>query len=645
MTSRNESEFVALRTTGNWIRDLLRFLPLKSQMHVSGNVFDLFPFPLGEQSAGTGQQWSLVPLAQYLAKVLALRGYRHILRFDRVHGLGRVDGGPAELSATQELLQRKFSLDMQALSGSAEPDVMLARLGDIVESLSTNRSDAGHVALVIDLASRVPRNLESLQPAEHSFFVRTLKASLGAVEYPSESVSGVPHFNSVLWLCNQHNDLPSWLQLDNPRVRRVAISLPDQAIRRSVADILLNMWTTAEVRRKMQSDDVDRFVDALANATEGLTLRDLVAIARLSRAEGLSPQRVDDAIRYYKVGVPEDRWQEIPKARIDTAVEELSAAVIGQPQAIRKAVDVVIRARLGLSGAHASRSSNKPRGVLFFAGPTGVGKTELAKGLTKLVFGDAHAYTRFDMSEFSLEHSDQRLLGAPPGYVGYDVGGELTNAMRERPFSLVLFDEIEKAHPRILDKFLQLLDEGFITSGQGERVYFSQALVVFTSNLGIVRNGEQVVRPDSHQTFADVEAEVKRGIVSHFTDLLGRPELLNRIGENIVVFDFIRPAAATHIFDKLLANVIGRAAEVNQTALSIEATVAASLREACTKDLSFGGRGIGNEIEELFINPLGRALWAAEVPSGSRVSVTGRSMKEGVPSLTIHVSARRNAHS
>jgi len=570
--------------------------------------------------------------------VLALRGYQHILRFDRVHGLDIADGSPAEASATRDLLNRVYSLKMPALTGPAEPDVMLARLGDVVESLAAHQSDAGHVALAIDLASRVPRNLDSLQPAEHAFFVRALKASLGAVEYPSKVAMAVPHFNSVLWLCNQHNDLPSWLHLDNPRVRRISIGLPDQPLRRAVAEILLRVWTTADARSGMSSENVADFVDTLANATEGLTLRDLVAIARLSRAEGLPAERVEDAIRYYKVGVPEDRWQRIPKHRIDTAVEELSNAVIGQPQAIRKAVDVVIRAKMGLSGAHGSRTSSKPRGVLFFAGPTGVGKTELAKGLTKLVFGDAHAYTRFDMSEFSLEHSDQRLLGAPPGYVGYDAGGELTNAMRERPFSLVLFDEIEKAHPRILDKFLQLLDEGFITSGQGERVYFSEALVVFTSNLGIVRKGEQVVKPDTHPTFADVEAEVKLGIVSHFTNDLGRPELLNRIGENIVVFDFIRPAAATRIFDKLLANVIDRAAQVNRTTLSIEPAVADTLRAACIRDLSFGGRGIGNEIEELFINPLGRALWEAEVPTGARVAVIGHSIQDGVPLLSINVT-------
>ena len=133
----------------------------------------------------------------------------------------------------------------------------------------------------------------------------------------------------------------------------------------------------------------------------------------------------------------------------------------------------------------AVHEGGRPRGVAFLAGPTGVGKTELAKSVTQLLFGDESAYIRFDMSEFSAEHSDQRLIGAPPGYVGYDAGGELTNAVREKPFSVVLFDEIEKAHPRILDKFLQILDDGVLTSGRGDRVYFSESIIIFTSNLGI----------------------------------------------------------------------------------------------------------------------------------------------------------------
>jgi ATP-dependent Clp protease ATP-binding subunit ClpA len=168
---------------------------------------------------------------------------------------------------------------------------------------------------------------------------------------------------------------------------------------------------------------------------------------------------------------------------------------------------ILRRCFYNLSGAQFSRYSNRPKGVLFFAGPTGVGKTELAKTITEFIFGSEHNYIRFDMSEFSQEHADQRLVGAPPGYVGYEVGGELTNAIRQRPFSVVLFDEIEKAHPKILDIFLQILDDGRLTSGRGETAYFSESLIIFTSNLGIYEitpTGEKIQRVTPDMPYSEI---------------------------------------------------------------------------------------------------------------------------------------------
>jgi ATP-dependent Clp protease ATP-binding subunit ClpA len=171
-----------------------------------------------------------------------------------------------------------------------------------------------------------------------------------------------------------------------------------------------------------------------------------------------------------------------------------------------------------------------PKGALFFVGPTGVGKTELAKSLASFLFGDEDACMRFDMSEFNHEHSDQRLVGAPPGYVGYEEGGQLTNAVKKRPFSLLLFDEIEKAHPRILDKFLQILEDGRLTDGKGETVNFSDTFIVFTSNIGAseIKPSEQALE------------QFKSHVTKHFVQELKRPELLGRIGEaNIVPFNFM----------------------------------------------------------------------------------------------------------
>src|SRR5258707_9649417 len=255
-------------------------------------------------------------------------------------------------------------------------------------------------------------------------------------------------------------------------------------------------------------------------------------------------------------------------------------------------LDIVKRA---VTGIGQSPRGGRPRGVAFLAGPTGVGKTELAKTITSLLFGDDSAYIRFDMSEFSAEHSDQRLIGAPPGYIGYDVGGELTNAIREKPFSVVLFDEIEKAHPRVLDKFLQILDDGVLTSGRGDRVYFSEALIVFTSNLGIYRaesDGSRVVNVSSDDAFPEVQTKVRAEIERYFKMVLNRPEILNRIGDNIVVFDFIRPVIADQIFSGMVDDALADISDGQGITIKIDQSSGERLRTMCLSDLSNGGRGI-----------------------------------------------------
>jgi ATP-dependent Clp protease ATP-binding subunit ClpA len=263
-------------------------------------------------------------------------------------------------------------------------------------------------------------------------------------------------------------------------------------------------------------------------------------------------------------------------------------------------------------------------GVAFLAGPTGVGKTELAKTITSLLFNDESAYIRFDMSEFSAEHADQRLIGAPPGYLGYDAGGELTNAIREKPFSVVLFDEVEKAHPRILDKFLQILDDGVLTSGRGERVYFTEALILFTSNLGIYRldaQGERVLNVNSDEDYPAVQTKVRAEIERHFKQVINRPELLNRMGENIIVFDFIRPPVALEIFDAMVGHTLKDLAAQDMQ-IDFADPARAALRKLCLADLSNGGRGIRNQVEAHLVNPLARALFDNGVRPGARVAIT-----------------------
>ena len=241
--------------------------------------------------------------------------------------------------------------------------------------------------------------------------------------------------------------------------------------------------------------------------------------------------------------------------------------------------------------------------MLFFVGPTGVGKTELAKSIAEFLFGDEEACLRFDMSEFNHEHADQRLVGAPPGYVGYEAGGQLTNAVKQRPFSLLLFDEIEKAHPRILDKFLQILEDGRLTDGKGETVMFSDTVIVFTSNIGAaeVSHESQSVRDDFIQK-----------VRQHFVRELKRPELLGRIGEaNIIPFNFMRDEdflidiarAKLEPLRKGLKDKWG----VSDLRLVKEAGILALLVNDV--DRGAGGRGVPNAITNKLIDPLADFLF------------------------------------
>jgi ATP-dependent Clp protease ATP-binding subunit ClpA len=443
----------------------------------------------------------------------------------------------------------------------------------------------------------------------------------------------------MVWLVNRPQDLPSWFALDSERAASLTVAKPDFEARQEAARQLAPLFEGYE-----QADEAARglFVKAFAEGTEGMTLLGLADITELAGRQKLGLADIDDAVRCYKVGALENPWKkDYLRERIRKADAFIEDRVKGQRQAVVKTLDLLKRSAMGMTGAHARAGSGRPRGVLFFAGPTGVGKTELAKTLTQLVFGDERAYIRFDMSEFAEEHTGARLLGAPPGYIGFDAGGELTNAVREKPFSVVLFDEIEKAHPRILDKFLQILEDGRLTDGRGDTAYFSEAILVFTSNLGIYvedAQGQRVQNVKPGDPYEVVESKVREAIGDYFKYRLSRPEILNRIGDNIVVFNFITPEVAGRILDGMLKNVARRLFDEFKLRLAMAPEVRADLLARCVRDLSNGGRGIGNQLESAFINPLSRALFEHDLEGRERVTVTGITEDEKVVSLLLQLA-------
>ncbi len=588
-----------------WLRDTLRFLPLKSQFVLSGNVRDLQACEVAPGLV-TAQ-----PLVSTLADNLREAGYAQLVVWNPVTGFTVPDSREAPGEPPDETLRR---LGLTPADGAAPGgmDALTACLERLVALAGPP------VALIIDFASRLAVRSETLSAAEHALFTRALVLAHSAAARPAGE-SRRPFFNTVIWIVDKEGDLPDWLLIENPRIRHVPVSKPDSAARRALAGALLRGVPGA---REAAPEALAEAESAFVDGSEGLLLADMNAIATLARVEEVPITNIADAVRRYKVGVTEDPWLRIDRDKIRNADAFIRRRVKGQTHAVTHMLDLVKRA---MTGVGTQRKGNRPRGVAFLAGPTGVGKTELAKTVTSLLFGDESAYIRFDMSEFSAEHADQRLIGAPPGYVGYDVGGELTNAIRERPFSVVLFDEIEKAHPRILDKFLQILDDGVLTSGRGDRVYFSEALIVFTSNLGIYRqdeSGQRVANVHPGDSFEDIQQNVLGEIQRHFKLVLNRPEILNRIGENIIVFDFIRKDVATEIFEQMVNSILADIAALGITVELAEASKAA-LQQRCIGDLSNGGRGIRNQLEAHLLNPLARGLFDQDAQPGDRYLISG----------------------
>ncbi|AHG20051.1 ATPase [Chania multitudinisentens RB-25] len=585
-----------------WMRDLLRFLPLKSQFVFSGNVRDLQACEISPNIV------TPVAFNQSLHNALREAGYQHVVMFNLLNGFIPMVPPGEDPAPTQKLLSQ---LGLNIVEGRANGGIDL--LSTTLERLIELPGEP--VALIVDFASCLINHRDNLSPVEHSLFTRALVLSHQARARPYGEQRRA-FFNTVLWVVDKEGDLPDWFLINNPLIRHIPVAKPDRIARHALAPALLRSLPGQSVETAVQERAAQEFVDE----TEGLLLLDMNAIARLARIEGVAQEQISDAVRRYKVGITEDPWLKIEKEKIRQAASTIQKRVKGQTHAITHMLDIIKRAVTGVGGG---KQGGRPRGVIFLAGPTGVGKTELAKTVTELLFGDESAYIRFDMSEFSAEHADQRLIGAPPGYIGYNLGGELTNAIREKPFSVVLFDEIEKAHPRLMDKFLQIIDDGVLTSGRGDRVYFSEALIIFTSNLGIYRldsHGERVANVRPEEPFATVQKNVKAEIERHFKLVLNRPELLNRIGENIIVFDFIRPDVAEQIFSQMTENTLaglgrlGLTVTIGQAALEL-------LRKICLADLSNGGRGIRNHLEAHLVNPLSRALFDVDAQPGDRYHI------------------------
>jgi len=638
-----EKLFAMLPISARWIQEFEKHLYRRQHIILYSNIHDQFLWQ------GTYQD-----MACFLNAYFLNSGFDLIVRYDPVDGLTFPQSEMRQLF--DELVrQRQTEQQQERLGQSTTPvappvDPMQppsrANPGAVVQRLTSSHLSPevafGHlraaisqaknsVVAIADLTDMLTADPERYLADERHLLMLLKKCTLEGAVIREGNLIG--YRNTLILLASDLRRVPAWFYTNNPFVALVQVSRPNQEER---LQFILRFGQQGfyggnriNVQRlaPQQPSDLELAAEEFAALTEGFQTMDLEAIRHTSWRERipLSPKAVFRLIDFYKFGQRDEPFEQISADKIAHARQELSQSVIGQPRAVEAVTTLLTSAKVGISLNNVSGRNNKPKGIFFFVGPTGVGKTELAKTLTRLIFGDEQAFARYDMSEYKEEHAAEKLAGAPPGFVGYEEGGQLTNRILERPYSILLFDEIEKAHPKVLDKFLQILEDGRLTDGKGQTVYFNQTVIIFTSNIGasdlsdpqtgaIIRTGimTEVQRQGVGAfSYAQVEAHFRSEVHWHFTSRIGRAELLNRLGDSIVVFDLLRPEFIWQIGEKFLKQLAESAWDKYRFLLLFETSVlevlSVNMQEA--DNLLFGGRRIKTLLETLVERPLNRWIF------------------------------------
>ncbi|MBD2773074.1 AAA family ATPase [Iningainema tapete] len=628
--------------SARWIQEFEKHLYRRQHLILYSNIHDQFLWQGTYQGMG-----------EFLNAYFLKQGFDLIVRYDPVDGFTFAQSEMRQLFdelARQRSSQQQVSLGQSSTPATPAADPMQppsrANPGAVVQRITSNylspemafshlraviSTTTTSVVAIVDLGDMLTADPERYLLDERHLLMLLKKCTLEGAVIREGHLTG--YRNTLILLASDLRRVPAWFYTNNPFVALVQVSRPNKEerlqfiLRFGQQGFYGGNQINAQRPSLQQPSDLEVAAEEFAALTEGFQTMDLEAIRHTSWRERipLSPKTVLRLIDFYKFGQRDEPFEKISADKIAYAQEELSQSVIGQPRAVEAVTTLLTSAKVGISLNHVSGRNSKPKGIFFFVGPTGVGKTELAKSLTRLIFGDEQAFARFDMSEYKEEHAAEKLAGSPPGFVGYEEGGILTNRVLERPYSILLFDEIEKAHPKVLDKFLQILEDGRLTDSKGQTAYFNQTVIIFTSNIGasdltdpqtgaVIRNGimtEVQQQGVNSFTYAQVEAHFRSEVHWHFTSRIGRAELLNRLGDSIVVFDLLRPEFVWKIGEKFIKQLAESAWDKYRLILLFHTSIleVLSVYMQAADNLLFGGRRIKTLLETLVERPLNRWIF------------------------------------
>ena len=598
----------------NGFKKIARSIGIKKCVIIEGNVGDVFLSESGR----------IVTLRDYLTEVARTMNYRQCVYWDRIDGaVDAIDGSVSSLNTGTDVTVEgeNYELDLDddpALDSSTQSNQpRFQKISEFFPVVYATMTDLSKKALFILNYSDFLFTTASIPDEERDAVTLLAKAIRERKIQPYELDCNE---SCVVIISSKSSLLPLNLYQANPEVEIISLSRPDRDERKLLLEKISDGF---DLRMKpgetLQSDaNFANYIDLLDDVTN----REIVQLARLSRK---NPKLSFEKLFYlFRYGEKDNPWEKLDSQKLKNIRRILSESVIGQDEAIKKIELTVIKAFMGLTGLHKSSSRAMPKGVFFFVGPTGVGKTELSKALAKFLFGDEQACIRFDMSEYGQENSDQKLIGAPPGYVGYEEGGQLTERVRRRPYSIVLLDEIEKAHGNVFNLLLQVLDEGRLTDGNGRFVDFRNTVIIMTSNAGTRQlkdfgRGVGFNTSSSSLMLNEQDKEHARQIVQKALSKQFSPEFLNRLDE-IITFDQLDLAAIKQIIDVELKGLYKRIGELGfQIELSDDAKAFVAEKGY---DVQFGARPLKRAIQNYIEDGISDLVVNGELPLGSTIHIT-----------------------